>query len=135
MPKRPAKHRRNAKKEDPRLTQVTKLALTFPESTRRVQGDYAEFLVHKKPFAYFLANHHGDGIVAIACKVMPSENAALVAAQKNRFYLPAYIGPRGWVALRLDIGRIDWDEVSDLLTASYILLAPKRLAAIVSQHV
>ncbi len=134
MPKRPAKLPPQKQKEDPRLTQVTKLALAFPEATRRVHGDHAAFLVRKRTFAYFLNNHHGDGIVAVTCKVMAAENAALVAAQKNRFYLPAYIGPKGWVALRLDIGKIDWDEVSDLLTASYLLIAPKRLAALVTQR-
>jgi phosphoribosylglycinamide formyltransferase-1 len=132
MPKRPAKHPRKKQKEDPRLARVTKLALALPEATRTVHGDHAAFLIRKKTFAYFLDNHHGDGIVAVTCKVMPAENAALVAAQRNRFYLPAYIGPKGWVALRLDIGEIDWDEVSDLLTASYILIAPKRLAALVT---
>jgi phosphoribosylglycinamide formyltransferase-1 len=134
MPKRPVKHPRINRKEDPRLTRVTKIALAFPEATRRVHGDFAAFLVRKKTFAYFLDNHHGDGIVSVTCKVMPAENAALVAAQKNRFYLPAYIGPKGWVALRLDIGEIDWDEVSGLLTASYILIAPKRLSALVSNE-
>jgi hypothetical protein len=51
----------------------------------------------------------------------------LVAAQPERFYLPAYIGPRGWVALRLDRGKIDWEEVGELVTGSYRLIAPKRL--------
>jgi phosphoribosylglycinamide formyltransferase-1 len=132
MPKRHAKHPAKKRKEDPRLTRLTTLALAFPETKRRVFGDYASFLVRKKTFAYFLNNHHGDGIVAVTCKVMPAENAALVSAQKDRFYLPAYIGPKGWVALRLDIGEIDWREVSDLLTASYLLVAPKRLAALVA---
>jgi predicted DNA-binding protein (MmcQ/YjbR family) len=129
MPKRRAKHPRVNKREDVRLTKIARLALAFPEATRRDHGDYSAFLIRKRTFAYFLNNHHGDGIVAVTCKVMPAENAALVAAQKNRFYLPAYIGPKGWVALRLDIGKIDWDEVSDLLTASYTLIAPTRLAS------
>jgi len=37
--------------------------------------------------------------------------------------------PKGWVALRLDIGKLDWSEVSELLLVSYQLLAPKRLAS------
>ena len=82
----------------------------------------------KKVFAYFLDNHDGDGIVAVAGKVLPGDNTALVAAQPDRFYLPAYIGPRGWVALRLDGGNIDWDEVEELMRGSYALVAPKRLA-------
>lgn len=116
---------------EPRLAQLTKLALALPEGKREMHGSHASFLVRKKTFAYFLDNHHGDGIVAVTCKVLPGENAALAAAQPKRYYLPAYIGPRGWVALRMDLGKIDWDEVHDLLLASYLLTAPKRLAALV----
>jgi hypothetical protein len=113
------------------LLLLTKLALAFPETTRKIHNSHAQFLVRKKTFAYFLDNHHGDGIVAVTTKVLPGENTALAKAQPKRYYLPAYIGPRGWVALRLDVGRIDWDEVRELLLTSYILTAPKRLAALV----
>ena len=132
MPNRPAKHPHKKQKEDPRLIRITKLALAFPETTRNIHGDHAAFLVRKKTFAYFLNNHHGDGIVAVTCKVMQAENSALTSMQPERFYLPAYLASKGWVALRLDVGKIDWEEVSDLLATSYILIAPKRLAAFVS---
>lgn len=62
---------------------------------------------------------------------MPGDNEALVASQPERFYLPAYIGSRGSVALRLDVGEIDWDEVAELVRTSYLLTAPKRLGALV----
>jgi hypothetical protein len=122
------------KKEDARLVRVTKIALALPQTTRRVHGSHAAFLVRKKTFAYFLDNHHGDGIVAVTCKAMPGDNTALAAAQPARFYLPSYVGPRGWVALRLDVGEIDWDEVRELLVCSYQLLAPKRLAESVASE-
>lgn len=114
--------------EDPRLTRLTKIAFGLPETSRKIYGSHAQFLVRKKTFAYFLDNHHGDGIVAVTCKVLPGDNKSLAAAQPKRFYLPAYVGPRGWVALRLDIGKIDWDEVRELLACSYQLSAPKSLA-------
>ena len=114
--------------EDPRLGRLTRLALRLPEVTREIYGSHAQFLVRKKTFAYFLDNHHGDGIVAVTCKVLPGDNKALAEAQPRRFYLPAYLASRGWVALRLDIGKIDWDEVNDLLMGSYALIAPRRLA-------
>jgi len=114
--------------EDQRLTSLTEIALALPEAKRELHGSHATFLVKKKPFAYFLDNHHGDGIVALACKVLPGENKSLVEAQPERFYLPAYIGPKGWVALRLDRGRIAWQEVKELLLGSYVMIAPKRLA-------
>jgi hypothetical protein len=125
-----AKNKRSP--EDPRLTRVSEICLALPEATRQDLGSHASFLVRKRPFAYFLNNHHGDGIVSIACKALPGDNSALVAAQPDRFYLPAYIGPRGWVALRLDVGNPDWQEVSALITGSYCLIAPKRLAASVA---
>jgi len=90
-------------------------------------GGHAAFLVGKLTFVYFLNNHHGDGIVSIACKALAGDNTALAAAQPARFYLPSYIGPRGWVALRLDIGKVDWDEVAELVLGSYRLIASKRL--------
>ena len=114
--------------EDPRLSRLTKIALTLPETTRQIYGSHAQFLVRKKTFAYFLDNHHGDGIVGVTCKVIPGENKSLVQAQPRRFYLPAYVASRGWVALRLDQGKIDWTEVRELLLTSYALVAPKRLA-------
>lgn len=114
------------------LAPVTKLALALPEAQRKIHGSHAQFLVRKKTFAYFLDNHHGDGIVAINCKVLPGENAALVNAQPRRYYMPDYLASRGWVGLRLDVGKVDWDEVRELLLGSYLLAAPKRLAALVT---
>ena len=99
----------------------------LPEALCEERGDYASFLVRKKIFAYFLNNHHGDGIVSVACKALPGDNARLVGSDPQRFYLPAYIGPRGWVALRLDVGRVDWEEVRELMLGSYLLTAPKTL--------
>lgn len=120
--------------EDPRLTRLTEIAFTFPEAARQIYGSHAQFLVRKKTFAYFLDNHHGDGIVCVTCKVLPGDNKALPKAQPARFYSPAYLASKGWVALRLDVGKVDWDEVRDLLLGSYALIAPKRLAERVKAH-
>ena len=117
--------------EDARLVEVTKICCALPQTTRDYNGQHASFLVRRKTFAYYLDNHHGDGIVAIACKVLPDDNVRLARTDPTRFYLPPYIGPRGWVALRLDVREIDWEEVSELLIHSYTLIAPKRLSAIV----
>ena len=116
--------------KDSRLARLTKICLALPEAARRDSGSHAAFLVRgKNIFAYFLNDHHGDGIVSVACKALPGDNAALAAAQPARFYLPAYIGPRGWIALRLDTGKVDWDEVAELVMGS--LIAPKRLVRLV----
>jgi phosphoribosylglycinamide formyltransferase-1 len=109
------------------LAHLTKVCLALPEAARLDRGSHAAFLVRKSTFAYFLNDHHGDGIVSVACKALPGDNAALAVAQPDRFYLPAYIGPRGWIALRLDTGEVDWDEVAELVAVSYRLIAPKSL--------
>ncbi len=114
------------------LERLTKLVGALPEVTCERQSQHATFLVAgKKKFAYFLNDHHGDGIVAVSTRAGPGENAELVASDPDRFYLPAYLGPRGWVALRLDRGRVDWSEVSEIVTDGYLLAAPKRLARLV----
>jgi hypothetical protein len=115
--------------EDTRLTKLTKIALALPETSRTLMGEHATFLVRKKVFAYFLNDHHGDSIVSICCRSLPGDNKRLAEGDAKRFYLPAYIGPRGWVGLRLDFGKVDWDEVGEFLRGGYVLAAPKTLAA------
>ena len=122
-----------AKPEDQRLKRLSAICLALPEAARALRGDHADFRVRKKVFAYWLDNHHGDGIVAVTGKVLPGDNKALAEAQPRRFYLPAYIWNKGWVALRLDVGKVDWEEVSELLRTSYQLVAPKRLAQMVDE--
>jgi predicted DNA-binding protein (MmcQ/YjbR family) len=114
--------------EDERLKRLTTVCLRLPGTTRKMTGDHVTFYVRKKVFAYFLDNHHGDGIVGLVCKVLPGDNTALIASNPGKFYMPAYVGPRGWVGLRLDRARVDWEEVEELVTHSYQLIAPKRLA-------
>jgi predicted DNA-binding protein (MmcQ/YjbR family) len=114
-----------------RLSLLSDICLALPETTRELQGDHAGFRVRKKVFAYFLNNHHGDGIVSICGKALPGDNAVLVATDSLKYYLPAYIGLRAWVGLRLDIGKVDWDEVKELVTGSYLQTAPRKLAALV----
>jgi phosphoribosylglycinamide formyltransferase-1 len=110
------------------LNKLDPICSRLPETVRLDQAGHASFLVRKKPYAYFLNNHHGDGIMGIACKALPGDNQRLIDSDSDRFYMPAYVGPRGWVALRLDTAKIDWEEVSELILGSYLLIAPKTLA-------
>lgn len=123
MPKPPA--------EDRRLVRLTELCLKLPEAMRAVNGDHADFRVRKKVFAYFLNNHHGDGIVSVCVKTELGDNVDLAGGQPDIYYLPAYIGTRGWVGMRLDRGAIDWRHVWAMLKLSWSLAAPKTIAALV----
>ena len=120
--------------EDRRLVRLTKACLALPESSRELAGRHARFHVRDKTFAWYLDDHHGDGIVSVSCKMALDENREVAALDPARFYLPAYMAHRGWIALRLDAGKIDWSEVAELVADSYRLVAPKRLAALVSRR-
>jgi predicted DNA-binding protein (MmcQ/YjbR family) len=109
------------------LRQLSKICLSMPEATRRDLNEHADFRVRDKVFAYFLNNHHGDGIVSVCCKSALGENVDRASREPARFYLPPYIGPRGWFGLRLDAEAVDWSEVKNLVELSYGLVAPKRL--------
>ncbi|MBS1822685.1 MAG: MmcQ/YjbR family DNA-binding protein [Acidobacteria bacterium] len=111
-----------------RLKRVSAICLALPGTTREVTGHHVAFDIRKKTFAYFLDNHHGDGMVGLVCKVLPGDNAALIAGDPARFYMPAYVGPRDWVGLRLDVGRVNWSEAAELIRHSYLMAAPKKLA-------
>jgi hypothetical protein len=117
-------------REDERLVRFTKICLGFPRAEREIMGSHAGFKVKKKIFAYFLNDHHGDGVVGVVCKVLPGDNVALIKADPKRFYMPAYVGPRGWVGLRLDVGRVNWGEVEELAKGSYQLVTGKASAAV-----
>lgn len=117
--------------KDQRLERVTKLCRALPETSFELAGKNATYHVRQKVFAYYLNDHHGDGIKSICAKVLPGDNEALIAAHPAKFYSPAYIGPRGWVGLRLDIPGVDWNEVAELIKGSYRLVAPQKLAYLV----
>ena len=112
-----------------RLARLEEICLSLPGAVREEKGEHFAFLAGKKIFAYYVDNHHGDGIAGLWCKVLPGENQLLVQADPRKFYLPAYVASRGWVGLRLDFASVDWKEVKELVRGSYLQVAPKKLQA------
>jgi hypothetical protein len=86
--------------------------------------------VKNKLFAMYAdaGNHHGGGRPAVWCKAAPGNQALMVRAVPERYFVPPYVGPSGWVGIWLDKG-VDWDDVADLLRDSWRLTAPKKLLA------
>ena len=110
-----------------RLDRLSKICLALPSAVREDKQSHASFRVAKKVFAYFLEDHHSDGIMSVCCKVLPGDNERLITANPRKFFMPDYIGPRGWVWLRLDRPTVDWAEVKELVHGSYAQTASKRL--------
>lgn len=109
------------------LGELRRIAAGLPEAGVAVRGRHAQLAVRGRTFAWLTDDHHGDGLLGVAVKAPPEEAEMLLDAAPDRFYRPKYLGPRGWIALRLDTAEVDWDEVADLVTGSYRLVAPKRL--------
>lgn len=95
-------------------------------------GDgHLAFRIRKKTFAYYSFDHHGDGMIAFCCKSSLSEQRRLVGDDPDGFFVPPYLGPRGWVAIRLDLDEVDWETVTELARRAYQDVAPRKLAAAV----
>jgi phosphoribosylglycinamide formyltransferase-1 len=115
-----------------RRSQLIEICERLPEVNVEVAGEsHLAFRIRKRIFAYYLFDHHGDGMIAFTCKSSPSEQRRLVKDDPTSFFVPAYLGPKGWVAIRLDLNKVDWDTVTDLARRAYQDIAPRKLAALV----
>ena len=110
------------------LAQIRERAITLPEAEEGVSHGMAVFgIVKGKKFAYFTDDHHGDGRKALLVKISGlDEQATLIEADPDRYYRPAYFGD-GWIAIRLDIGGVDWDAIGEWLGKSWMAVAPAKL--------
>lgn len=118
-----------AGRTEQRLKRLVAIATALPEAVVEPYYDHHVFRVRKKTFAYFLNNHHGDGIVCICCKSTVERQQELIFRDPARYLIPAYLGPSGWVSLRMDLKAVDWNAATELLFDAYRRQAPKRLAA------
>jgi hypothetical protein len=119
----------NAGEKNEVLARVRAVCMAFPETIERLShGAPTFFAGGKKTFVMFLDDHHGDGRLAIWCAAPPGVQASLVDEEPKRFFVPPYVGPRGWVGVRLDVD-VDWDEVAGIVEDGFREVATKRLLA------
>jgi hypothetical protein len=109
------------------LARLREVCLALPEVTERLShGSPTWFVRGKKTVATYVDNHHGDGRLAIWCPAPPGVQGTLVTEEPDRFFVPAYVGHRGWLGVRLDRD-VDWDEVAGIVEDAYRMVAPKKL--------
>jgi hypothetical protein len=101
------------------------ICLALPEAVEKEAWGDPTFRVRERIFAM---QKRGDGRVSLWCKAPPGSQTVLVGAAPERFFVPPYVGHRGWLGIRVD-SEIDWDELTDLLHGSYRMTAPKRLVS------
>jgi len=113
-----------------RRQKILSLVSALPQASAEVcDGRHLSFKVRGKTFGYFLNDHHGDGRVALNCKTAPGVNDTLARVASVRFSIPKYIGARGWLGLWIDLPKIDWTQVEDIVTEAYRLVAPRTLVS------
>jgi hypothetical protein len=111
------------------LARIREICLALPETSERLSHGQPTFFVRgKKSFVMVLNDHHGDGRFAIWCAAGEGIQRMLVDADPERFFVPPYVGHRGWLGFRLD-RELDWEELAGILEDAYVEVAPARLVA------
>ncbi|HMI58532.1 MAG TPA: MmcQ/YjbR family DNA-binding protein [Gemmatimonadaceae bacterium] len=112
------------------LDRLRALCLALPEAHEVEAWSEPTFRVKNKIFAMYADsdNHHGAGRPCVWVKSTHLIQDMLIHEDADRYFAPPYVGPKGWVGIRLD-KRPNWATIDDLLRDAYLLTAPKRIAA------
>jgi len=111
------------------IERVRAISLALPEAEERPFGGHTApaFRVRDKLFVMT-----SEDATSMTMKAPKGAQPILVASEPERFFVPKYVGPKGWIGVRLDLRKQpDWDEMAEMIAESYCLTAPKRLAALV----
>jgi len=109
------------------LARIRALCLGLPETGERLSHWAPTFFVRgKRAFVMVLSDHHGDGRFAIWCAAPDGMQKLLVESEPERFFVPPYVGHRGWLGVRLD-RLVDWDELAGIVEDAYGEVAPPKL--------
>lgn len=115
------------------VERVRRLCLALPAATERLShGEPTWFVSGRKVFVMFADRHHDDR-VAIWCAAPPGEQQARTADRPGSYFVPPYVGGRGWLGVYLDVP-VDWDEVAEAITDAYRHVAPNRLVAALDEQ-
>ena len=115
--------------QDP-VPRLRRLCLALPETVEKETWGDPTWRVRDRIFAMV---KRGDGRISIWCKARPGAQEVLVTADPDVFFVPPYVGPKGWIGLRVDRAP-DWDVIRNHVIESYRLVAPKRLARTLAEQ-
>lgn len=109
------------------LARIRRICLGLPETSERLSHGAPTFFVRaKRAFVMVMSNHHGDGRFALWCAAPDGMQKMLVEADPERFFVPPYVGHRGWLGVRLD-GSLHWEELTGIVEDAYAEVAPPKL--------
>jgi len=111
------------------LARVRRICLSLPETTERPSHGAPSFFIRDKiGFVNYMDDHHDDGRLALWCACPPGMREGLLKAEPEQYFVPPYVGFRGWIGVRLDRSP-DWDAVERVIRDAYVAVAPRRLVA------
>ncbi len=109
------------------LDRLREICLSLPETSERLSHGAPTFFVRgKRAFLMVLTDHHGDGRFAIWCAAPAGVQGVLAENDPEKFFVPPYVGHRGWLGMRLDRG-LDWEEIAGVAEDAYTEVAPAKL--------
>jgi hypothetical protein len=130
----PAKRAQDVGMSEALRERVRAICQRLPEVEEVIKNPlHSSFQVRGKPFCWYLDDHHGDGRLAVQFKTGIEGQEVLVRSDPARFFVPPYVGHRGWAGLYLDVAPVDWEAVEAFVTESYLRTAPKTLARLVGR--
>lgn len=111
------------------LERIRVLCHALPEIEERLSHGAPTFFVRgKRAFVMYLDDHHGDGRLAIWCAAPAGLQRGLVEAAPEHYFVPPYVGHRGWLGVRLDRA-LPWEEIAGVIEDAYLTVAPKAAVA------
>lgn len=111
------------------LETLRRICLALPEATERLSHGEPTWFVEGKRVFVTSSDHHHDDRLGFWCAAPAGAQDILVAADPVRFFVPPYVGQRGWLGVRLDLPGTDWDLIAGLVADAYRTVAPRRVAA------
>ncbi len=109
------------------LKRVRGLCLALPETSERMSHGQPTFFVGgKTAFVMYKDNHHNDGRLALWCAATPEIQQMLIRSSPERYFMPPYVGYRGWVGVRLDRD-LPWADIAELIEDAFLTVAPIKL--------
>lgn len=110
------------------LQQLREVVAGLPEVNERKSHHTPTFFIRdKKVLVHVWDGHHGDDRLSLWCAAPPGAQAELVETEPERFFVPPYVGHRGWIGVWLE-DQPDWDEITAILRDAYRVAAPKTLS-------
>ena len=111
------------------LARVRRICLSLPETTERPSHGAPSFFIRDRiGFVNYMDDHHDDGRLALWCACPPGMREGLLKAEPEQYFVPPYVGIRGWIGVRLDRSP-DWDAVERVIRDAYVAVAPRGLVA------